>query len=145
MAFTPVNPSDPLDKPSHSGLHNLHSTDIEALQAFRDLFAGGDAGEVLAKTSNADYDMDWLPGGTGGGPGGDYPGISTEDPNGLGLGTDGGLRVQPEDLLSDNEGQQLKVTPDDGLLHMAFNIVDAVPADDDPAYKVGDIVFVVGA
>ena len=150
MAFTPVNPTDPLDQPSHSGLHNQHSTDIEAAQgdittlnAFMATLAGGEAGEVLAKTTGDDYDYDWLPGGTGGGPGGDYPGISTEDPNGLGLGTDGGLRVEPSDLLSDNAGQQLTVTPDDGKLHMAFQIVDAVPADSEG--NIGDVVFVVGA
>ena len=124
MAFTPVNPTDPLDQPSHSGLHNQHSTDIEAAQGdiatlsdFMATLAGGEAGEVLAKTTGDDYDYDWLPGGTGGGPGGEYPGISTEDPNGLGLGTDGGLRVEPSDLLSDNAGQQLTVTPDDGKLY----------------------------
>ena len=124
MAFTPVNPTDPLDQPSHSGLHNQHSTDIEAAQGdiatlsdFMATLAGGEAGEVLAKTTGDDYDFDWLPGGTGGGPGGDYPGISTEDPNGLGLGTDGALRVEPSDLLSDNAGQQLTVAPDDGKLY----------------------------
>ena len=143
MTFTPVRPNDPLDQPSHSGLHNQHSTDIEALQEFYASLAGGDVGEVLAKTSGDDYDYDWLPGGTGGGDGGDYPGISTEDPNGLGLGTDGGLRVEPSDLLSDNAGQQLTVTPDDGKLHMAFQIVTAVPADSEG--NIGDVVFVVGA
>ena len=142
MAFTPVRPNDPLDQPSHSGLHNQHSTDIEALQEFYASLAGGDVGEVLAKTSGDDYDYDWLPGGTGGGDGGDYPGISTEDPNGLGLGTDGGLRVEPSDLLSDNAGQQLTVTPDDGKLHMAYQIVDAVPDDSDG--EVGDVVFIPG-
>ena len=106
MTFTPVRPNDPLDQPSHSGLHNQHSTDIEAAQGeiatLSDVvatLAGGDVGEVLAKTSGDDYDFDWLPGGTGGGPGGEYPGISTEDPNGLGLGTDGGLRVEPSKVL----------------------------------------------
>ena len=144
MAYTPVKPTDPLDNPSHSGLHNQHATDLEALQAFRELFAGGDAGEVLAKTTNDDYDMEWLPGGTGGGgDGGEYPGISSEDPNGLGLGTDGGLRVEPADLLSDNEGQQLKVAADDGKLHMGFWIATEVPQDSEGS--IGDVVFVVGA
>ena len=143
MAYPTVRPNDPLDQPSHSGLHNQHATDLEALQAFRELFAGGDAGEVLAKTTNADYDIEWLPGGTGGGPGGDYPGISSEDPNGLGLGTDGGLRVEPADLLSDNEGQQLKVAADDGKLHMGFWIATEVPEDSEG--NIGDVVFVVGA
>ena len=36
MAFTPVQPTDPLDQPSHSGLHNQHSGDIEALQTQAD-------------------------------------------------------------------------------------------------------------
>ena len=43
MAFTPVNPTDPLDQPSHSGLHNQHSTDIEALQ-----------GDVVSINANID-------------------------------------------------------------------------------------------
>lgn len=125
MAFTPVNPSDPLDQPSHSGLHNQHSTDIEAAQGdintlnttvatlaqdhaddaqaltdFIATFAGGDVGEVLTKTGDDDGEYDWLPADTGGGtdPGDPYPGISTETPNDLGLGTDGGLRVPPTDL-----------------------------------------------
>ena len=143
MAYPTVRPNDPLDQPSHSGLHNQHATDLEALQAFRDLFAGGDAGEVLTKTSNSDNDFDWLPGGTGGGDGSEYPGISSEDPNGLGLGTDGGLRVEPADLLSDNEGQQLKVAADDGKLHMGFWIATEVPEDSEGS--IGDVVFVVGA
>jgi hypothetical protein len=144
MAYPTVRPNDPLDQPSHSGLHNQHATDLEALQAFRELFAGGDAGEVLAKTTNNDYDIEWLPGGTGGGgDGGEYPGISSEDPNGLGLGTDGGLRVEPADLLSDNEGQQLKVAADDGKLHMGFWIATEVPEDSEGS--IGDVVFVVGA
>ena len=143
MAYPTVRPNDPLDQPSHSGLHNQHATDLEALQAFRELFAGGDAGEVLAKTTNSDYDMEWLPGGTGGGDGDEYPGISTQDPNGLGLGTDGGLRVEPADLLSDNEGQQLRVAADDGKLHMGFWIATEVPQDSEG--NIGDVVFVVGA
>jgi len=143
MAYPTVRPNDPLDQPSHSGLHNQHATELETLLAFRELFAGGDAGEVLAKTTNSDYDMEWLPGGTGGGDGGDYPGISSEDPNGLGLGTDGGLRVQPADLLSDNEGQQLRVAADDGKLHMGFWIASEVPQDSEG--NIGDVVFVVGA
>ena len=144
MAYPTVNPNDPLDSPSHSGLHNQHASELDTLTAFRELFAGGDAGEVLAKTTNTDYDFDWLPGGTGGGGDGDeYPGISTEDPNGLGLGTDGGLRVEPADLLSDNDGQQLRVADDDGQLHMGFWIAAQVPEDSEG--NIGDVCFVVGS
>ena len=137
MAFTPVRPNDPLDQPSHSGLHNQHSTDIEALQGdvvsinanidqvkldheanvetlteahdadaqalatFVATFNGGDVGEVLTKTGDSDGEYDWLPAEGGGtDPGDPYPGISTQTPNDLGLGTDGGLRVPPTDLSS---------------------------------------------
>ena len=126
MAFTPVNPTDPLDTPSHSGLHNQHSTDIEAAQGdittlnatvdsltqdhaddvqalatFIATFNGGDVGEVLTKTGDSDGEYDWLPAEGGGtDPGDPYPGISAETPNELGLGTDGGLRVTPTDLSS---------------------------------------------
>lgn len=141
MAFTPVKPNDPLDQPSHSGLHNQHSQDVDDIrqqhsqdvddineaQALQDgkitdlenfdaTLAGGDAGEVLTKSTNDDYDWEWIPAPTGGDGGDTYPGISTEQPNGLGLGTDGGLQVDPATLLSDADGQNLTLD-DEGKIY----------------------------
>ena len=92
-----------------------------------------------AKTCFSDYDIEWLPGGTGGGGDGDeYPRHQQRRPKRPGLGTDGGLRVEPADLLSDNEGQQLRVAADDGKLHMG-RIATEVPQDSEGS--IGDVVF----
>lgn len=132
MAYPTVRPNDPLDQPSHSGLHNQHATDLEALQQttadLTDLtvtLAGGNAGEVLGKSTNDDYDWEWIPAPTGGDGGDTYPGISTEQPNGLGIGTDGGLQVDPATLLSDADGQSITLDAE-GKIYGTFPEVGPV-------------------
>ncbi len=90
-----AEPNDPID--GHPAADKLQAEKIDGIVPPK----GGQAGEALVKTANADYHYDWQPVGGGGGPTpdpdlgnlGDL--ISGESDNQLGLSDNGGTQDPP--------------------------------------------------